>query len=202
MKPECALQTVGITMFGNRTVLIASPSLITDTDVVGLFRDAFASRTRIDLVDLTAAKAQILPSLKISSWDGSSSLANSAALSAQLADCKARGIDTLMIVREQRLCDFMFGTNQIFEVKGVYNRLGQCEVYGGFDIRLIDVNTRKQLPHAAYVQAASIPVSLGTWQPQFDKFTEEEQNRIREKLRQVFADNVQESLLMLKATAR
>lgn len=201
MKPECALQTVGITMFGNRTAPIPGPALITDADIVALFQTAYSSQTRIELIDLSALKAQILPALKISSWDGSGSLAASPALVAQLADCKARGIDALLIVREQRLSDFMFGTNQIFDTKGVYNRLGQYQAFGGFAIRLIDVNTRKDLPHTAYVQAASVPIALSTWKPQFDQYTEEEQRLIREGLKQVFADNVQESILMLKAAA-
>lgn len=200
MKPDVSFASVGLTVFNNRGFSVGTgPAALPAAEVAAMFARHFAEHSDIALVDVSAAKESLMPHLEVSVWDGSAAFAKGTAATAKLAELKAQGIDAVLVVHEIPLPDFMGGSGVRLEPKGLYRRSGIFCVYGGFQVRLMDTATGKEMRHAAYVQAVSDPIYTLAWHARLEEFSEGEMRALGAAMRKLYAVNVAETARALKA---
>lgn len=198
-KPTVGVQTVALTVFGNKTDVSNEP-LLSDAEKRQLFLTGFTEASAVRLSDVGSAREVLLPALKFSSWSGKPSLKQTPATQASVADLRAKGIDALLFVHEDLMADFIGMTNQTLQSQGLYRRFDTVAVYGGFLVSIIDLKTFEVLPAAQYTQALSRPFTTVPWKDRLSDYSQSERAAIAEALRVVLRANAQQSAVMLKAT--
>ena len=192
-------QTVATTVFGNQVDLSTQP-LLSDGEKHGLFVAGFAEDSSVRISDVGDARDVLLAAIKYNAWSGKPSLEQTPAVKAQVDELRAKGIDALLVIREERLVDFIGMTSQSLQSHGVYRRHDTVAVYGGFTVSVIDLKTFTLLPDAQYTQALSRPFSAAPWKDQLAEYSPSELATITEALREVLRANARQTAIMLKAT--
>lgn len=196
--PVVGVQTVALTIFGNQIDLSTQP-LLSDAEKRGLFLAGFAENATVRISDVGDARDVLLSAVKFNAWNGKPSLARTPAIQAHVDELRAKGIDALLLVYEDRLVDFIGMTSQALQSQGLYRRHDTVAAYGGFHVSVIDLKTFTLLPDAQYTQALSRPFTAVPWKDRLSEYSPSERAAIAEALRDVLRANARQSALVLKA---
>jgi hypothetical protein len=200
IKPVVSFHFIGLTVFQNKYYDSQGTAVFTEKEIRELFLQRWREQSAIEVVDFSEEKQAFLPHLKISKWDATGTFVADPGLDAKITEMLAAGIDAILVITEKELYDYVGHSNQQIGPKGLYQRFSMLSVYGGFGVRLMDLKTKAEMKHAAYDQASARSPAALQWKSSMAEFTSAEIRILAEELKAVYRTNVDEALLMLKAT--
>lgn len=193
LSDKSALVKVGLTMFQNEYIENAQFVFIHPETIRDFFVETLTSSSEMHVIDLSYLHDDVFSNLEVSSWDGKGTIATEF-----LSSTIDQNIDVLLLVDDYSPMDYIGHTSVRIGPKGVYQRFGQYHAFGGFRVRLIDSKTGKELKHSSYIQATSRLLGFIPGKDELFEFSPDEIEEIKNKAKEIYRMNVEESLRMLK----
>ncbi|EDY82768.1 hypothetical protein VDG1235_2391 [Verrucomicrobiia bacterium DG1235] len=137
--------------------------------------------------------------VKISKWDGKAKILESEESKDLVSSLTEKGYDAILYIIERNTSDYIGHTNQYMLPKGFYSRPKIRAVYATFNVRLIDLETKKEIKHTSYSQGTAIEAD----EIEIDKTkglaNEEDKKVVVEKLLEAYEVAAKRVITMLKA---
>ncbi len=199
LSPTVGQTHVGITMFNNRFNELGDFSEIGIKSLSQHFPSNTDGTDDVVFIDESEYFSILEQNIKISKWDGKAKILESEESKNLISDLAARGYDSILYIIEKNTSDYIGHTNQYMLPKGFYSRPKIRAVYATFNVRLIDLKTKKEIKHTSYSQGTAIKAG----EIEIDKTkglaNEEDKDIVVDKLLEAYEVAAKRVIIMLKA---